>query len=138
MAKKLPAFRAAKATVVVLGLYGSFASTVQGRSRLANFGKEYAGSAFADRTWVWGVASLHTTEAYDPAGIPDEYFLLNSAGDVTYEGSVPVSTMSSLLGHLRKLRTTSATKGSPMTSGLQPGRHSSQATAALHTARAST
>jgi hypothetical protein len=40
------------------------------------------------------------TNAYDPDGVPDAYSLLDAQGEVTYQNSVPVSTMGDLLSHL--------------------------------------
>jgi hypothetical protein len=103
VAHHLPAFTHAHTRVLVLGVYGAFG---QGRSadrQLAGFGRSAAGPAFADDGWTWGVASAQLTTAYDPGGVPDEYFLLNGAGRTVYQDSVPVSTIGALLTHLKSV-----------------------------------
>lgn len=103
VAKHLSAFAHANTRVLVLGIYGAFGDGPQARAQLASFGRESAGTKFSDPTWKWGVASSALTTAYDPGGIPDEYFLLDRAGRIAYHGSVPVSTMAALLKHLGKV-----------------------------------
>lgn len=103
MASHLPAFAAARTRVVALGLYGAFDSGGPGLKQLASFGRTYATSAFPDPTWTWALASLRLTTAYDPQGVPDEYFLLDSAGRVAYSGATPVSSVGALLAHLDSL-----------------------------------
>jgi hypothetical protein len=101
VAQHFPAFAQAKTRILVLGLYGAFDPGAQGAGELASFGQAAAGAAFADRTWTWGLASAGLTAAYDPGGVPDEYFLLDAGGQEVYRGSVPVSTMGALLAHLQ-------------------------------------
>jgi hypothetical protein len=96
----LAAFRAARTRVLVLGMYGAFGQGANQAAQLASFGKAAAGKSFANPAWTWGLASEHLTAAFDPSGTPDAYFLLNAAGHVVYQNSVPFSTMSALLGHL--------------------------------------
>jgi hypothetical protein len=97
----LAAFRAARTPVLVLGMYGAFAAGAKGTAQLAGFGKAAAaGKAFGSTAWTWRLASEQLTAAFDPSGTPDAYFLLDAAGHVIYQNSVPVSTMSALLGHL--------------------------------------
>ena len=99
--RHLAAFRAARTRILVLGMYGAFGlGGTNGAAQLASFGKTYAGKAFASPAWTWGLASEHLTATFDPSGTPDAYFLLDAAGHVIYQNSVPVSTMSALLGHL--------------------------------------
>lgn len=100
VAGHLEAFRRAGTQVVVLGMYGAFGQGRAGTAELAGFGKAAAGRAFTSPTWTWGLASEQLTAAFDPSGTPDAYFLLDGAGRVVYQNSVPVSTMSALLGHL--------------------------------------
>ena len=101
VARHLGAFTAARTRILVLGLYGAFGlGGGNGAAQLASFGKTYAGRAFASPAWTWGLASEQLTAAFDPSGTPDAYFLLDAAGHVTYQNSVPVSTMSALLGRL--------------------------------------
>jgi hypothetical protein len=100
VAQHLTTFRRSGTRILVLGLYGAFGAGAQGRTDLADFGRAAAGSAFANPAWTWGLASQGLTTAYDPDGVPDAYALLNAQGRVTYENSVPISTMSDLLAHL--------------------------------------
>lgn len=99
----LGAFAYAHTSVLVLGIYGAFGNGRQALSQLAAFGRSAAGARFADPAWTWGVASAGLTEAFDPGGVPDEYFLLDRSGRVAYRGSVPVSTIGSLLSHLKEV-----------------------------------
>ena len=103
VARAFPAFASARAHILVLGLYGAFSQGSQAANELASFGRAAAGAAFTDPIWTWGLASASLTAAYDPEGVPDEYFLLDPAGRLVYQSSVPVSTMGALLGHLRAL-----------------------------------
>lgn len=105
VAQHLRAFANANVRVLVLGIYGAFGQGAQARAQLAGFGRSTAGGRFTDSAWTWGVASAPLTTAYDPGGVPDEYFLLDRAGRIVYQSSVPVSTMSSLLGHLKDAAT---------------------------------
>jgi hypothetical protein len=102
VAHHLAAFRDANVRVLVLGIYGAFGQGTQGRSQLAGFGRSAAGRRFADPAWTWAVASARLTSAFDPGAVPDQYFLLNASGRTVYRGSVPVSTMGSLLTHLKE------------------------------------
>jgi hypothetical protein len=105
VASHLSTFARADVRVLVLGIYGAFGQGTQARAQLASFGRSAAGHRFADPAWTWGVASATLTSAYDPGGVPDEYFLLDRAGRTVYQGSVPVSTMGSLLTHLKETAT---------------------------------
>ena len=100
VAAHLGAFTRAGTRVLVLGMYGVFGQGPGGTAELARFGKGAAGKAFASPAWTWAVASEQLTAAFDPSGIPDTYFLLDAAGHVTYQNTVPVSTMGALLAHL--------------------------------------
>jgi len=100
VAGHLGAFTRAGTRVLVLGMPGVFGQGPAGTAALASFGKAAAGKAFASPAWTWGVASEPLTAAFDPSGLPDTYFLLDAAGHVTYQNSVPVSTMAALLAHL--------------------------------------
>jgi hypothetical protein len=103
VAQQLPSFARARAHILVLGLYGAFDQGARGLSELANFGRAAAGPAFSNPSWTWGLASASLSLAYDPEGVPDDYFLLNRAGQVVYHNTVPVSTMTALLAHLSYL-----------------------------------
>jgi len=100
VAAQLAAFTRAGMRVLVLGMFGVFGPGPAGTAELARFGNAAAGKAFASPAWTWGVASERLTAAFDPSGIPDTYFLLDAAGHVTYQNSVPVSTMGALLARL--------------------------------------
>ena len=103
MASHLSAFAVAKTRVLVLGIYGALPAGQAGLSQLASFGSATAGPDFSSPAWTWALASLRLTTAYDPEGVPDEYFLLDSAGRVVYTGATVVSTIGVLLGHLDSL-----------------------------------
>lgn len=103
VAHHLSAFAHAHTRVLVLGVYGAFGQGTPAARQLAGFGRSAAGPAFADAGWTWGLASPQLTTAYDPGGVPDEYFLLNGSGRTVYQGSVPVSTMGALLTHLKSV-----------------------------------
>lgn len=103
VAKQFPAFTRAKTPILVLGLYGAFGQGSHGRAELASFGRAAAGPAFSERAWTWALASAGLTAAYDPQGVPDDYFLVDPTGRIAYRGSVPVSTMPTLLAHLSAL-----------------------------------
>jgi hypothetical protein len=100
VAAQLGAFTRSGTRVLVLGMYGVFGPSPGGTAELARFGKAAAGTAFTRPGWTWGVASEQLTAAFDPSGIPDAYFLLDAAGHVTYQNTVPVSTMGALLARL--------------------------------------
>jgi hypothetical protein len=100
VAAHLGAFTRAGTRIVVLGMYGAFGQDPAGTAALASFGQAAAGTAFASPAWTWGVASEQLTAAFDPSGTPDAYVLLAAAGHVTYQNSVPVSTMGALLARL--------------------------------------
>lgn len=83
--------------VLTLGLYGAFEPGERGAAQLAAFGREAASATATRRGWTWAMPSEALSIAYDPAGTPDEYFLVNPDGTITYHNSVPVSTMARLL-----------------------------------------
>ncbi|MHB1486492.1 MAG: hypothetical protein ACYCS7_04880 [Acidimicrobiales bacterium] len=66
----------------------------------ARFGQAPAGPALTNPVWTWGIASEGLTTAFDPTEVPDNYFLVDAVGQITYQNSVPVGTMSALLTHL--------------------------------------
>lgn len=70
---------------------------------MATFGRQLAGAAYQSPDWVFGVASSALTRAYNPQGYLDIYFLLDSAGHITYVNSAPGSTMSQLLARAGRL-----------------------------------
>lgn len=83
--------------VIVLDLYGDLGSGSTATASLAEFGGAAAGAQYASPTWTWGLASKSLSYAYDPAGTPDEYFLVASNGHIVYQNSMPVATMPLLL-----------------------------------------
>lgn len=97
---QLSKFEKSGVRILVLGLYGQFGTGRGARTELAGFGKAAAGRSFANGGWTWALASERLTAAYDPAGVPDAYFLLARGGRLVYHNAVPVSTMGALLGHL--------------------------------------
>ena len=103
VAQHLPAFAAKKVRVLVLGIYGAFGRGSQAGTQLAEFGRSAAGHRFSSPVWTWGVASAGLTATFDPSGIPDEYFLLNRSGRTVYQGATPVSTIGTLLSHLKEI-----------------------------------
>jgi thiol-disulfide isomerase/thioredoxin len=70
---------------------------------IASFGQEYAGAAYHSPGWVFGTASQTMTQAYNPQGYLDIYYLLDSAGRIAYINSGPTSTMTQLLAHAGRL-----------------------------------
>jgi hypothetical protein len=100
VAGHLDAFSRARTRIVVLGMYGAFGHGNGRAAALASFGKAAVGKAFTSPAWTWGLASEQLTAAFDPSGTPDAYYLLDGAGRVIYQNSVPVSTMGALLAHL--------------------------------------
>lgn len=120
VAQHLGAFSAAGTRVVVLGLYGAFGQGPQGIAALASFGRAAAGPAFSDPAWTWGLASGRLTAAYDPGGLPDAYYLVDAKGHVTYQSSVPASTMGALLAHLDTGGARTATQTVPLDTATTP------------------
>lgn len=70
---------------------------------IASFGRQFAGAAYHSPDWTFGTASQAMTQAWNPQGYLDIYFLLDSAGHVTYVNSAPGSTMSQLLDRAARL-----------------------------------
>jgi hypothetical protein len=83
--------------VLTLGLYGAFERGKPGVAQLTAFGRAAAGGDVTRPGWTWAMPTEALSVAFDPSGNPDEYFLINPAGNVEYHNSVPVSTMSQLL-----------------------------------------
>lgn len=89
--------------VLTLGLYGAFPPGRAGVAQLLAFAKAAAGASVERPGWSWGMASKPLSMAYDPAGIPDTYVLIDGNGRVRYRNSVPVSTMHQLLAAAARL-----------------------------------
>lgn len=83
--------------VLTLGLYGAFEPGTPGVKQLTAFGRTAAGANVTRPGWTWAMPTEALSVAYDPSGNPDEYFLINPAGNIIYHNSVPVSTMPQLL-----------------------------------------
>lgn len=101
VAEHLAALRAEGVRVLVVGISGDFGNHPV--TNLREFGQAAAGAAFSEPGWTWGMASQALTLAYDPSGIPDDYFLISASGRIVYHNSVPVSTMPALLEHASAL-----------------------------------
>ncbi len=106
VAKRLSAFVSDGIDVISLDLYGDLARTAQGRAEMTQFAQVAAGPAFPNAHWIWGFASKSLSEAYDPSGVPDLYYLASATGEITYKNSVPVSTMPELLAHAKAVAAT--------------------------------
>jgi thiol-disulfide isomerase/thioredoxin len=70
---------------------------------ITTFANQLAGRAVANPDWTFGVASSALSTTYDPAADLDIYYLINSAGNITYINSAPGSTMSQLLAQAARL-----------------------------------
>jgi hypothetical protein len=97
VAQHLTQLHAKGVQVLTLGLYGAFGNGKPGAAQLTAFGRAAAGTNVTRPGWTWAMPSEALSFAYDPSGNPDEYFLINPDGDITYHNSVPVSTMPQLL-----------------------------------------
>jgi hypothetical protein len=97
VARHLAQLQARGVQVLTLGLYGAFDNGKPGVAQLTAFGRAAAGANVTRPGWTWAMPSEALSVAYDPSGYPDEYFLINPDGDLTYHNSVPVSTMPQLL-----------------------------------------
>jgi hypothetical protein len=70
---------------------------------IAALGRQFAGAAYHDPDWTFGVASQALTSAYDPQGYLDIYYLLDSAGHVSYAGSGPGSAIGQILARAARI-----------------------------------
>lgn len=70
---------------------------------MAQFSQALAGPQAANPDWTFGVSSQPLTRAYDPQSFLDIYYLLDSAGRVTYVNSSPGATMAQLLAAARRV-----------------------------------
>lgn len=101
MVKHLPTFAASGVHVIAVDLYGDLPPGSQGLRYLRQFGHDTAGAQFTDPAWTWGLSSRQLSYRYDPTGTPDLYVVIDKTGRLTYHGSVPVSTIGSLLDHVK-------------------------------------
>jgi hypothetical protein len=97
VAQHLAQLQAKGVRVLTLGLYGAFDNGKAGAAQLTAFGDAAAGTGMTRPGWTWAMPSEALSFAYDPSGNPDEYFLMNTDGYITYHNSVPVSSMPQLL-----------------------------------------
>lgn len=104
IASHLSDFSSHGVQVLAIGMYGFFAPGSQGLGELANFAQQAeSGISLSNPAWNWGMSSESLTSAYDPQGVPDAYFLLDSSGHVAYQDSVPVSSIDALMAHVKEL-----------------------------------
>ncbi len=101
MASAIPALSADHVRVVELELAGDLG---QPGPSIANFARQYAGAAFTNRDWIFGVASSGLTTTYDPNNYLDIYYLVNASGHIVYVNGSPAATMGQLLSQAGKLR----------------------------------
>jgi thiol-disulfide isomerase/thioredoxin len=94
MSAEIPTLAARHVRVVELELSGDLG---QSGPAIGTFARQLAGSRYHDPAWTFGTASPALTQAYDPSGYLDVYYLLDAAGHVTYANSSPAATMSQLL-----------------------------------------
>lgn len=100
MAGDLARLRARGIEVVELEDYADLGQPGPG---IASFGRQFAGAAYHSPGWVFGTASQAMTQAWNPQGYLDIYYLLDASGHVVYVNSAPASTMTQLLAHAARL-----------------------------------
>jgi cytochrome oxidase Cu insertion factor (SCO1/SenC/PrrC family) len=100
MSAQIPTLAARHVRVVELELSGDLG---QPGPAISDFARQLAGSRLHDPDWIFGTASPVLTQAYDPNGYLDVYYLLDAAGHVTYANSSPAATMSQLLSAAAKI-----------------------------------
>jgi cytochrome oxidase Cu insertion factor (SCO1/SenC/PrrC family) len=100
MSAQIPTLAARHVRVVELELSGDLG---QPGPAITDFARQLAGSRLHDPDWIFGSASPALTQAYDPNGYLDVYYLLDAAGHVTYVNSSPAATMSRLLSAAAKI-----------------------------------
>jgi thiol-disulfide isomerase/thioredoxin len=97
MAQEIGRIAASGARVVELENNGDLG---QAGPSMGQFARSLAGSAVENPAWILGEASSSLTRTYNPAGYLDIYYVIDTAGDVTYVSSAPASTMGQLLAAL--------------------------------------
>jgi len=102
MAQAIPTLAADHVRVVELELADDLG---QPGPSIARFGQEFAGAAYANPDWTFGVASGELTSTYDHRGYLDIYYLLDPAGRIRHVSGAPASTMDDLLTRAAKLAT---------------------------------
>lgn len=68
-----------------------------------SFIHSYAGAGPYSPDWTFGVASSGLTQAYNPKGVMDIYYLVDSTGHVRYVNAGPAATGSTLLARASSL-----------------------------------
>jgi thiol-disulfide isomerase/thioredoxin len=86
--------------VLELELYGDLGHP---RPSMAAFVRKYAGAGPYNPDWIFGTASSALTRAYNPKGVMDIYYLVDSSGHVRYVNSGPAATGPELLAHAAAL-----------------------------------
>jgi thiol-disulfide isomerase/thioredoxin len=100
MSDQIPTLAAHHVRVVELELSDDLG---QPGPAISDFARQLAGSRYHDPDWTFGTASPTLTQAYDPNGYLDVYYLIDAAGHITYANSSPAATMSQLLGAAAKI-----------------------------------
>ncbi|WP_298342782.1 hypothetical protein [Ferrimicrobium sp.] len=100
MAQNLATIAHAGVHVKEIELYHDLGST--GPS-MTSFAKDLAGNQYNNPDWTFGISSLGLTKSYDPVGYLDIYYLINSAGKITYINSSPSATMPELLKAIKQI-----------------------------------
>jgi hypothetical protein len=100
MAHDLAELKAAGVRVDEVELYRDLG---QSGPSMAYFASTLAGVGHGNPDWTFGTSSAPLTRAYDPNSYLDVYYLINSAGKVSYINSSPGSTMPQLLAAAKNL-----------------------------------
>lgn len=100
MAQTLPKLEADGVRVVEVENYRDLGETGPSMSQFATV---LAGREAASTDWTFGTASEELTQAYNPHADLDIYYLINSAGRITFVNSSPASTMPQLLSAAKTL-----------------------------------
>lgn len=100
MAQNLATIAHAGVHVKEIELYHDLGST--GPS-MASFAKDLAGNQYNNPNWTFEISSLGLSKSYDSAGYLDIYYLINSAGKITYINSSPSATMPELLKAIKQI-----------------------------------
>jgi thiol-disulfide isomerase/thioredoxin len=86
--------------VLELELHGDLGHA---RPSMTAFVHTYAGAGPHGADWTFGMASSALTQAYNPKGVMDVYYLVDSTGHVRYVNSGPATTGSKLLAYAAAL-----------------------------------
>jgi len=99
LADHLAELKADGVQVKVIDLYDDLGQGPEAAAALSKLGRGLAGQRFDNPTWQWGISSQELSFRYDQLGEPDIYYVLDRTGKITYQNSVPVSTMDQLLAN---------------------------------------